>query len=546
MSIYEFDYVHVLSFLFVILNLFCGTALLKINYRNSWNRITGWMFLLNAIVIFSLTMSKMAVIQVYDDYWCYVYKSINTPIAFLIIYFALIFPQPRLSKKATRLLQLLFFVIVLVFGSLLLFHRKGFQENPFSSVYFDLLYTTAFVICGSLWFGQYIKESDNRIRKQLSILLIGFIFSPIVEAVESIQYLDRNVFSSPTWWLYYLPIFFIFIPFSLYIIIRSIKSFKAGSAYDKGLFWGIILAYIVGFLAIVFYDSMHFVLAMVGFAFVRPICFTYSVLKYQLFDIDIIIKRSTKVFLIVSMIGLVFAGIQELIELVLPFSKIISALVVAAAFIPIEKLAGKITNTIFPWNETSDEYIRERRKEIYVAALEGAYYDAILTQDEEKMLAKLRNQLDIPEDEHLRYAHEAQKSVLPGALGTGEIREKIGRRKTLYYAISITLLFILFVVGQELLENILPMPTIVSAILLSILFIPMRYVLDKRIIKRYKRDREKSDPRSQALSVYEGILRDAWEDRIITDMESDMLRFIRKELGISEGEHREMARRIFV
>ena len=153
------------------------------------------------------------------------------------------------------------------------------------------------------------------------------------------------------------------------------------------------------------------------------------------------------------------------------------------------------------------------------------------------MLGKLRKQLDITEREHLRYAHEAQKNILPGTLGTGDKSEDIRKTKILFYAVSITILFIIFVVGQELLENILPMPTIVSAVLLSFLFIPIRYILDKHIMKRYKMDREEPNARSQALSVYEGILRDAWQDRIITDMESDMLRFIRKELGISEEEH---------
>ena len=62
----------------------------------------------------------------------------------------------------------------------------------------------------------------------------------------------------------------------------------------------------------------------------------------------------------------------------------------------------------------------------------------------------------------------------------------------------------------------------------------------------FKGDDTKTCIRMQTLAVWKSILRDAWEDRIITDMESDMLRFIRIELGISEEEHREMAGRIFV
>ena len=526
------------------------------------------MFILNAVGILAMTMHSMAAAPQIKIYWDFIIKSINPPIAFMIIYFAFIFPQPRFSIKTTRVILLFMFVLVVSMALFFLFNKEAFFEietspygpyilssNLLTNLYVLLPYSLAFVICSLLWLKEYYRQDDTNIKKQLSILLIGFLFTPIIEALYMLWTIDKVQlhgvfrFLLP---LYYLPLFLIIIPTTVYIVVTSIRRKVRGRSYDRTLLRGVIASYLFVILIIIWYkvqpENVNFNPFLIGFAFVRPLCFTYAVLKYQLFDIDIIIKRSTKIFMILAMIGLVFAGVQELIELILPFSRIISALIVAVAFIPIERLSEKITNRLFPWDEASDEYIQERRKDIYLAALEGAYYDAILTLDEEKMLARLRKQFEISEDEHLRYAHEAQKSVLPGALGTDEKGERtmIRRRKIILYAVSISILFILFVVGQELIENVLPMPTIVSAILLSLLFIPIKYLLDKYIIKRFKGEQKKTDARSQAIAVYESILRDAWEDRIITDMESDMLRFIRKELGISEEEHREMAGRIFV
>lgn len=560
-STYSFQYAHIASFLFAILNLYFGIALLRINYRKSWNRLTGWMFILNSMSIIAMAMLSMAVDIDHKYYWLFIFRSMNSPIPFIMLYFALVFPQPRFSRRTNRKIQLFLIAFVGVFALLFLFNKNLFWVIDLSHVldryptifyflYVNYPHTIAILICGYVWFRQYLKEGDNRIKKQLSLLLVGFLFSPITEVVS---WSGRSAFSFGSIHnvIYIIVLFIVIVPIAIYVIFQSARQMIRREEFDKVLFWGIVLAILYGFVVIfrhrVFgHVELGISLTMLGFALIRPICFTVAVLKYQLFDIDIIVKRSTYIFIIVSVIALVFSGIQEGIELILPFSKIISALIVAAAFIPIEKLSGKITNTLFPWNESSDEYLRERRKDIYLAALEGAYYDAILTPDEERMLTSLRNQLKITDEEHIRYAHEAQKSVLPGALGTGEKRDKVGKRKILYYAISISVLFILFVVGQELLENVLPMPTLVSAVLLSMLFIPIRFVLDKYIIKRFRGTAEKTDPREQALAVYEGILRDAWEDRVITDMESDMLLFIRKELGIREGEHREMARRIFV
>jgi len=560
-STYSFHYVHVASFLFAILNLYFGIALLRINYRKSWNRLTGWMFILNSMSIAAMAMLSMAGDPDHKYYWLFIFRSVNSPIPFIMLYFALIFPQPLFSQRTNRKIQLFLFAFVVSFTVLFLFNKNLFWVVDLSHVldryptvfyflYVNYPHTIAILICGYVWFRQYLNEGDNRIKKQLSLLLVGFLFSPITEVVS---WSGRSAFSFGSIYnvIYIIVLFIVIVPIAAYVIFQSVRRMIRNEEFDKVLFWGIVLAILYGFVVIVRYRvlgnvDIGFSLTMLGFALIRPICFTVAVLKYQLFDIDIIVKRSTYVFIIVSVIALVFSGIQEGIELILPFSKIISALVVALMFIPIERLAKRITSRFFPWDETSEAYENERRKEIYLAALEGAYYDAVLTQEEERMLEQLRGRLAISEEEHRRYALEAQKSVLPRALGTEPLKERYDKTKILYYIVSISALFILFVVGQELLENIFPMPTVVAAVIITLLFIPVRYVMEKYILVKFKDEGTDKDEKSIAVRIYEGILRDAYADEIITDMESDMLLFIRKELGISEGEHREMARRIFV
>jgi len=159
-SIYSFHYVNLIPFLASIFNLFCGIALLKVNYRRDWNRTTGLIFLLNAIVLMSMGMKAMAADGVHHQYWEILCRNLDIPIALLMVHFVMIFPQPWFNRKITRAIHffLVMFVVTLFILKLLngvIFSFDNFQFQVFLSKTARILYLLAFNVIGFRWIYQY-------------------------------------------------------------------------------------------------------------------------------------------------------------------------------------------------------------------------------------------------------------------------------------------------------------------------------------------------------------------------------------------------------
>jgi len=542
----------IIPFFLAVLNLFLGIALIKINYKKTWNRVTGWIFILNAIVIFGMTMSNMAKEDTHYFFWFFSYRSLNAPIAFMIIYLALIFPKPILSKEKLSIVKLGLILFVLIFGGLYLFEKDLFHGVIFISefnwynitlrlmfyVYHQIPYIIAFIFCAVIWFSHYLKEKDLKIKKQLSILIIGFLMSP----VSDISAFIRSFFSfenEPYSYFFYVPLIVFYIPFALYVLIKTLSGIINKKEYDKILFFGLIIGLIYAIGPAIFSINTHYwtaVTGLLGFGLFRPICFTYAVLKYQLFNINIIVKRSAYVVLIVFVLGLVFAGIQQVFEDIIPLYGILSALIVAVLFIPVENIATRITNRVFPWDETSEEYINKRSREIYAAAVKGALEDAVVTEEEKDTLRQLRYKFHISKedqqiiDREIREQAETKKT------------ESVNLRKVLYYLTSIFVLFFLFVVIQELLEITFPVPPIFGAVFITAIFIPIKFWLEGIIIKKLQVKKSRHDPKVLVLDIYSDILKETSKGNVIED--NDILRYIRDELGVSDEEHERVASKV--
>ncbi len=136
--------------------------------------------------------------------------------------------------------------------------------------------------------------------------------------------------------------------------------------------------------------------------------FAVAVLKYNLMDIQLIIKKSLTYSMIVLMIAMLFTVVGESLEFVigklLPkvselLSNIISALIVSISFMPMINYIKKLFNKLFP---TLAKYEQEYAARIsaYEATFEAMWQDKQITETEKRALSVLRNKLNITQKEH--------------------------------------------------------------------------------------------------------------------------------------------------
>jgi hypothetical protein len=141
-----------------------------------------------------------------------------------------------------------------------------------------------------------------------------------------------------------------------------------------------------------FWDAFHITWYPLGLlAFYLALA--YSILRYQLFDIDLKIKAGLARSLVMGVIAGAFFVAAETLEGALPFNSYWAGLVAAgsitAAIVPLQKGAHRIADRLMPNTQDTPEYRGRRSEEVYRAAFEAAAQDGRLTAREEKMLASL-------------------------------------------------------------------------------------------------------------------------------------------------------------
>jgi len=136
--------------------------------------------------------------------------------------------------------------------------------------------------------------------------------------------------------------------------------------------------------------------------------FAVAVLKYNLMDVQVIIKKSLTYSIIVLIIAILFTIVGESLEFLtgklLPevgelVSNIIAALIVSLSFSPVINYTKKLFNKIFPkLAKYEKEYVE--RLSAYEATLEAMWADRAITDTETRALGILREKLDISQTEH--------------------------------------------------------------------------------------------------------------------------------------------------
>ena len=151
----------------------------------------------------------------------------------------------------------------------------------------------------------------------------------------------------------------------------------------------------------------------------------YGILRTQLFDIDLRIKRGMAKGTVAAGIAAIFLVASELTERTLPASgtmlAILAAGIVALAFRPLERHASRLVDRVMPATTESEEYVGGRKGHVYRAAVEELLVDGELSSRDAEILAALRQRLGIAEDvarsieERARGSTQGRVSVVDGS-----------------------------------------------------------------------------------------------------------------------------------
>jgi hypothetical protein len=125
----------------------------------------------------------------------------------------------------------------------------------------------------------------------------------------------------------------------------------------------------------------------------------WGILQYQLFDIELRLKRGLQRSLVASALASGFFVLSYTLEQLIEVNSFVLGLVIAAGvtvvFQPLHRAAGRLTDRMMPGVEESAPYLSDRRRDVYRNAVEAALLDGEVTDRERAILEQLQNSLGI-------------------------------------------------------------------------------------------------------------------------------------------------------
>lgn len=355
---YMFDWLAIPNVISLGLSAFMVYYVLKTNPNKDYNRVFALMFTDVSITAFSGTMIVLS-----TDPNVFIWKDLLflscLPIYGLVAYFVSIFPRRCTVFGKHRYVAALLFLPSVLAGGLYLRDRSPFiaggpLEGSWEIVTITSLFYALLVLVRS-----YLYAISEIERRQVKYVLVAF-------ALQAIFCVTRLAF-------------------------RIIPSF-----------------YIV--------HAVAATSVLVDVLFVALIA--YAILKYQLFDIEVKMKRGIRYFIVMT----TFAGsliiLNEGMEFFLveslfsgPVFSIAVAVLLATLFIPVNSLAKRGVNRLFPNVSDSERHYDLKKTEIYRAALEQAWVDGSPSEKEKAMLERLREKLGLSEKDHKKLEAETKMKL---------------------------------------------------------------------------------------------------------------------------------------
>jgi tellurite resistance protein len=261
-----------------------------------------------------------------------------------------------------------------------------------------------------------------------------------------------------------------------------------------------------------------------------------------MFGIDIKLKKGTQYLLITLVITLIFLGLEEAFQGILPYSIFVSALLAFLLLLPVHYGVTRLVQKLFPHVTETETYLERRKHELFGAALRSAMRDGKVDEKEQAMLLSLVKELQLKPHEYEKLLKEARThqtlrdtyTILRYDFFAPELRAKSGAR----YLITILILTLIFVVLSEAIEGILPFPAFISVVCAFACIVPVNRGVMKitdRLFPAAKESEKVFDTRR--LDIYRAALAGAYADKKITEREQASLVALIKDLNITPAEH---------
>ena len=345
---YAFNWLAIPNVVSLIFSAFLAIVVLKTNPNKNYNRVFALMFIDVSITAFSGAMVLFS-----TDPNMLIWKDLSflssLPVYGLVVYFVSIFPRKCTVFGKQRYAGALLFLPSVLAGGLYLRDRSPFiaggpLEGSWEIATITSLFYALLVLVRSHLYA--ISEIE---RRQVKYVLVAFA----IQAVFCVTYLA----------------------------IRFSLSFHS--------------VYVAVAAASVLVDVLFVVLI------------AYAILKYQLFDIEVKMKRSIRYSIIMTAFVISLIVFNESLEFFLmeslfsgPVFSISAAVFIAVLFTPVNSLAKKGVDKLFPNVSDSEQHYYFKKTEIYKATLEQAWVDGSPSEKEKAMLKRLREKLDISEKDH--------------------------------------------------------------------------------------------------------------------------------------------------
>jgi hypothetical protein len=127
----------------------------------------------------------------------------------------------------------------------------------------------------------------------------------------------------------------------------------------------------------------------------------YGILRAQLFDIDVRLAAGVRRGTVTAIVLFAFFTVAEIAKSVVSqdFGYVIGAVATAALIVfvhkPVERLAAGLSSAMLPEANATPAYLAFRKLEVYLEAVEAAYEDGRLSEEDRIILKRLQAKLGV-------------------------------------------------------------------------------------------------------------------------------------------------------
>ena len=281
----------------------------------------------------------------------------------------------------------------------------------FNALIFPTLGVAALILCRD-----YLRMPAGSPRYSTFLIFAGFTLNALFDGTIHLSYLLLHLQDpAPYPWLPWgwataiLPAFTI-LPALVALVLVAAHA-RDADARTRSLQHAFLLVCIFPVAAALWLTSLDYTSAFLGglsgritlgfWRLILPLLVTYSLLRYQLFDIDVKVKAAIRPGTIAFVFTLIFFGVGELTESLIqdyrgPSVALMVAGVVTIILKPVEELlSSRLANKMFPGVKPLDRLGPQERRTLFEQQLALALQDGVVSPREQRVLERLQRRLQL-------------------------------------------------------------------------------------------------------------------------------------------------------